>query len=629
MNPLDQAAAWAEDADPQPGQHAQLDGAARSEFAGDPGTNRRFDLDGFLLRHNLEVCYRAPWNGGEKLVLKVCPINPEHNNDNSPVITVGSDGRLGFRCQHKSCFGIGWREMRAHLEPGYGRWVSGGFPAHASASEQTPWPALVQFADRSVERIPVDLMPGPVGDMARAVAVACEVPIELPLLAGLGIAAASIAGKVEVSPTPGYKEPAQIFTATALPSGNRKTGALNEMRAPLIEAEARLIETATPEYKRKFSELKTLEAIIKKKRGLVAGAKGNRAALIREINELEANLPEMPVLPQLWTQDVTPEALGTLMAAQGGIMANISDEGGIFDILAGRYSAAGTPNLDLFLQGHAGSPVRVHRVSRLPVIINAPALTLVLTPQPEVLRDLADKKGFRSRGLLARFSFWLPPSPIGTRTHDTTPVPRATRTAYDKCISSLLAMTTPGDNGVPLQLGLSVAALSRWKEFRLEVEKMMADYGKLQDLRDWGSKLPGAILRIAAGIHCSLHAHGPLPRDIQPETMDIALKLAAPMISNALAVFAMMEKPEQIAHAEKLLSWILKNGKIEFTLREMFCAHNSRFKVMVAMTPAVTELQERGYIRPAQQSSKPGRPSEVFEVRPELLDHAGDTPPGN
>src|ERR1700730_11524107 len=108
-------------------------------------------------------------------------------------------------------------------------------------------------------------------------------------------------------------------------------------------------------------------------------------------------------MPRSWTQDVTPEKLGTLMAENGGRVGGISDEGGIFDILAGPDSKTAAPNLDLFLQGHSGSPVRVDRGSRESVIIESPALTLVLTPQPDVLRSLSEHRAFRGRGLLARF----------------------------------------------------------------------------------------------------------------------------------------------------------------------------------------------------------------------------------
>ncbi len=81
----------------------------------------------------------------------------------------------------------------------------------------------------------------------------------------------------------------------------------------------------------------------------------------------------MPARPQLVADDITPEALASLLVDQGGRMSVISAEGGIFDIIAGRYS--GTPNLEVFLKGHAGDMLRVNRQGRDPQHIEAPALT--------------------------------------------------------------------------------------------------------------------------------------------------------------------------------------------------------------------------------------------------------------
>jgi hypothetical protein len=470
----------------------------------------------------------------------------------------------------------------------------------------------------SVERIPEDLIPGPVGDMARSVAAATETPLEMAMMTGLGVVAASIAAKVQICPSPGYTEPPQLYVATVLPSGNRKTAVINEMAAPFRRAETQLIEQLTPERKRLESLRKTEELTIEGLRKQAA-AKGDSSALIEEIARREAELPELPAIPRFWTQDVTPERLGTLMAENGGRMAVMSDEGGIFDILAGRYSKNAAPNLDLFLQGHSGSPVRVDRRSREAVLINTPALTLVVTPQPDVLRSLSEHKAFRGRGLLARFLFLLPPSTVGSRKHDTIPIPAHTRDAYDRCISSLLSVPLAAD-GVPVTLRFSREAFTRWKDFQMFVEKQMAEDGRLHDVLDWGSKLPGAVARLAAGIHSSLHAGRLIPGDIDREVADIAITVGEILMSNALAAFRIMQKPEKIEHAEKLLAWVRRNGAPEFHLREMFRSHQSRFGEMAAMMPAVGLLQDHGYIRPREKEKKPGRPSDIFEVNPQLLD---------
>ncbi len=75
--------------------------------------------------------------------------------------------------------------------------------------------------------------------------------------------------------------------------------------------------------------------------------------LAREAADIEAELPDIPMQPQIWTSDATPERLGGLLAEHGECMAWLSSEGGIFDLLQGRYSN-GIPNLDLVLKSHSG-----------------------------------------------------------------------------------------------------------------------------------------------------------------------------------------------------------------------------------------------------------------------------------
>ena len=90
--------------------------------------------------------------------------------------------------------------------------------------------------------------------------------------------------------------------------------------------------------------------------------------------------PEEMRAPRLWTSDSTPERLQSLLADHDERMALISDEGGIFEIMAGLYSD-GKANIDVFLQAHAGRSVRVDRGSRT-VYLNKPSLSFGLAIQP-------------------------------------------------------------------------------------------------------------------------------------------------------------------------------------------------------------------------------------------------------
>ena len=57
------------------------------------------------------------------------------------------------------------------------------------------------------------------------------------------------------------------------------------------------------------------------------GSENSYDVICDEINDLEANLPDVPKLPRLWTSDVTPKQLGNLLADHEERIAWLSSEG--------------------------------------------------------------------------------------------------------------------------------------------------------------------------------------------------------------------------------------------------------------------------------------------------------------
>jgi len=495
-----------------------------------------------------------------------------------------------------------------------------GTPNFAAPAKALDWAEPIPFRRLDTPTISADLLPGFLGDMVSATAHATETPVELAALLGLAVVAASVATKVVVCPEPGYIEPVNIYTAVAMESGNRKTAVLNRMTRPFMDWEASEAQRLKPEINRITSERKTQEARIESLRKRAAKL-ANDTELMAQVAQMELSLPKVPSVRRLWTQDVTPEQLGALMAEQGERIALLSDEGGVFDVLAGRYSK-GIPNLDLFLQAHAGAPVRVDRGSRPPVMLRNPALTVAISPQPDVLESLSDKPGFRGRGLLARFLYGLPASPIGYRELKPAPCPPAVEKAYCQGIERLLRLAPPTDEAGywrPWQLRFSQQAYEAWKVFQHAIEILMREGGKLYHLKDWGSKLPGAAARIAGAFHCVV-VDPTESTVISEDTVERTLNLVTPLMDHTLAVFNLMGRDKISEDASKILAWILKQGKPSFTVRDCFCAHQSRLKTINGIRLPISLLEQHCCIRPQPKETVSYRPSEVYDVNPKLLE---------
>lgn len=494
--------------------------------------------------------------------------------------------------------------------------------AHQPVDE---WPDLVPLTATSLPSINMACLPAWAGDYARAVAADTETPPELAAGMVLVACATAAARRLRVMVQPGHFEPCNLWIVAALPPGNRKSAVQGAATAPLLAWERDQAAIVMPEIMRATSEYKTQEARAKEKRSKAAREKdnGKAAELAREAAHIEANLPGIPAVPQIWTSDATPERLGSLLADHGECMAWLSSEGGVFDLLQGRYSN-GIPNLDLVLKAHSGDAERVDRGSRPPVFLRSPRLSIGLSPQPDVLRGLSTKPGFRGRGLLGRFQYLLPPSSLGYRALQSTPVPEGVRDAYAAGIRAMLDWEpdiNEHNEQRPHLLRLSNEAYKEWQAFAAAIEVQMRPGGEMEHFTDWAGKAPGAAARVAGVLHGIKHAHGtPWTTAITAETMAAALEIMAVFAKHSLAAMDMMGADPTIASARRVWEWIERSRLSSFTVRDAFNALRGTFPRVDMLNEALEALEERGYlvvVEPPRDG--PGRPSSpMVQIRPEI-----------
>ncbi|HTF71406.1 MAG TPA: DUF3987 domain-containing protein [Edaphobacter sp.] len=490
----------------------------------------------------------------------------------------------------------------------------------AEAEEKDPWAEYTPLESHPVAKFESGTFPGFLGPMIDGIVGATEAPAELAAAMALGIVAMALGGKIEVAPTdnPDYRETTNLYICAAMEPGNRKSSVLNHLAEPIIEWEVRQSQ-AFPYRQQRISERKTLEAQIENLRKKKQSNDEPIDALHARIRELEEKLPDIPALPQLWSQDVTPEHLGTKLAEQNGRLALLSAEGGLFENFAGRYSKSGTPNLDLILQAYDGSPVRVERAGRT-VYLSKPTLTIAISPQPDVLKGMQNHQEMKSRGLVGRFLYALPSSPVGYRECVTTPIPHSVRANYRQGITALLDTPTQLDSDgriIPEVLTFSRPAKDLWWNFQKSVERDMREGGRLAHCKDWGAKLPGKVARIAACMYAVTYPWHDRPLDIQVEEVATAIKIAEVLTSHALAVFGLMNVDPTVDQALKIVAWLKAEQKELFTVREVFRRFERLFSRKAAMLPALDLLVEHSYIRPLGKT--PGTKTEVYSACPRVL----------
>ncbi|MEX0977517.1 MAG: YfjI family protein, partial [Pirellulales bacterium] len=411
-----------------------------------------------------------------------------------------------------------------------------------------------------------------------------------------------------------WEEPVNLYVAVLLEPGNRKSAVFSDATRPLGELEAELIEAARPSVARAQSDRRQSETRLKRLEKLAA-EKGDAEAR-HEAGKLAEELAMQvePVLPRLIVDDATSEKLGMMLAEQGGRIASMSPEGGVFDLMAGLYSKNGLPQFGVYLMGHSGDNLKSDRVSRSSVYVERPALTCAYAMQPQVIVGLAANAAFRGRGLLARFLYAAPLSWIGQREIAPAPVPDAVREAYHDMVRQM------ADVEGEITLNLSTDAASTLEKWEAEIEAMLADGGQMEIMRDWGAKLAGATLRLAAVIHCA--DYGPTG-SIDQATLVAAIEIARYLVPHAEAVLNMMQAKEGSGDedARYVLRWLERHDRQEFTKSEAQHHGKRRFPKADDIDRALAELTRRGYIRlRSTEPTGPGRPpSPKCEVNPAVF----------
>ncbi|MCH7500005.1 MAG: DUF3987 domain-containing protein [Nitrospinae bacterium] len=477
--------------------------------------------------------------------------------------------------------------------------------------------------------IPANLLPRWMGDYVDALAKNTQTPTGLGVLVALSVAATCLQKRFEVSPYgDDYRESLSLWTVTTLPPGSRKTPVFNGLTKPLMDWEVKQSQN----LKAEIAEIQTKIAVhtkaIERLQVDAANPKiqaAERRLLMDEICKLKADTPEELIAPRLWTSDITPETLQSLMAAHSGKMSILADEGGIFEIMGGLYSN-GNANLDIFNQAYAGTPIRIDRGNRTVHIPN-PALTFGLAIQPEVLQGLGrgSKKRFRGIGTLGRFIYLVPHSNIGERNvRKRAFIPEGVKRTYEDRILRLLEIPPLlNDGGIetPRILTFNEEALEAWLAFSESIEKKQGEGQEYEFIQDWTAKLPGKAARIA-GI-CHVAEYGESSDVIGRETMEAALDLSELLITHALIAFVdEMGTDQSIEDARAVHRWIIKNKNLVFHKGDCHTKLNGRFKNVERLNVALDVLRGWNVISDSEEVKAPkkrGRPAIIYYVNPKVF----------
>jgi hypothetical protein len=477
---------------------------------------------------------------------------------------------------------------------------------------------------------PIKHLPGWIREWVASIAEATQTPWDLAAMSALGVLSASVAKKYRVEVWPGWTEPLNLMLLTGLPSGNRKSPVFAAATAPIYAFEKDHHAEWQTAYQLAMTNFEIAEKALRRAQDAAAKVEGTEAQDARgKAQEAAKAFGTMrkPTFPRLVADDATPEKIVSLLAEQGGRIGIFSAEGGLFSILAGRYSESG-PILDAVLKGHSGDPIRVDRVGRPSESVQSPALTICLAVQPSVVKDLSQTPAFSERGLTARFLYAIPISKVGHRAINPPQMSETIRLEFEANVKWLLSL--PEDRGEDgeiesRKLCLSPLASAELSDFMAELEPRLRPEGDLATLADWAGKLAGTVARIGALFHLAAHTGHEIPQTISEMTIREAIGLAPYLIAHARSAYQLLGGGH-VNEARRILDWIRRAKVSEFSRSQCWQGVRGRIKKAADLDAPLLLLKDHGYIRPAasEPTPRPGRPPERFEVNP--LSHNPQNP---
>ncbi len=554
---------------------------AAAPKAAAPAVQSTFDLTDFLSRLGIEY-EQDQHEGRDRFRLARCPFNEAHGKGEAAIFR-DSAGKLGFKCQHDSCAGKHWQDVRdlidgprearsrpqVDLSPMLGA-VGAARAQDAPAADSAGWPEPQPLTARiKSERYPADALPDGIRAAVQEVAAFVQAPFPLVASSALGALSLAAQARADVKRADRLQGPSGLFLLTVADSGERKTTCDGFFTQAIREYEAEQAELAKPALKQHSAAIAAWTA---EREGILsaikeAGRKSKPADKLRaDLSELEHEKPEPPRVPRLIYGDATPEALTWGLAMHWPSAGIVSSEAGSIFGSHGMGRESITRNLSTLNQLWDGVPLHFARRTSESYTVRGARLTVALQVQEPTLRDFLGRSGAQARGsgFLARFLVAWPESTQGQRPFAEAPASWPALAAFNRRIAAILAEPLAiDDDGVltPPVVGFTAEARSDWIAFHNAVESELGEGGELQDVRDVASKTADNAARLAA----LFHAFGGGAGTIGADAVVGATRIVAWHLNEARRFFGELALPSELADAARLDSWLIEQCRREQT----------------------------------------------------------------
>lgn len=528
---------------------------------------------------------------------------------------------LYVQLEHNGDFAAATRALRLQ---GYGSddWTDVNPPAQQPG--QLPDPIPLDTGHRHGPPFPLDALPGWITQMCTEVEWSYQVPADLPAMLALGCLSTLTAGKVRINVNDtNWTEHTNLYLVTAMPPGSGKSPVFKKMTKAVKEIEKR----ARANAKARNHDIEARRSVLDKRRTEMQKAAEPGEATIRALAELIGEIEDLPRPSDgaMVVEDITPEALVESLADNGGRLALLSSEGGVFDMMAGQYMDRGkATNLAVYLQGWSADEVRRKRKGSADFVIDEAILTICVTTQPGVVATLGANKELVRKGVPTRFMYSCPPSLVGYRDRSRvrTTVSADVADRYDQLMVQIgdRCLTTE----YPTVLELDAEASQVFIDWDQHLEDRQKPKGDLAERAEWAAKLRASVLRVAALLHIAHNAEqGPRATygQVGIDALNDAITIGHYWLDHAEVVERLWTDDADVNRAATLLELLVDAGVYDFTLRDAYDLKRGTFPTANDAIGPLQILVDRNWVQPHQAEpvamSGRGKAGQRFSLRPD------------
>lgn len=429
----------------------------------------------------------------------------------------------------------------------------------------------------------------------------------LPLIACSALANISLACQAlaNVARDRMLVSPVSLYFLSISPSGSRKSSVDHAFGQPIRAWEKKIREALEPAV-RNARELH--QAWLSEKEALLAQIR--RAVVTRQdttsfkeqLTFLAENEPVVPLVPSLFFEDATQEAIVSRLAAGWPSASVWSDEGGI--VLSGYGMQNNTTKFVALLNRlWDGKDFVSHRKASRSFVLANRRLTVSLMLQPLLMEQMTTKNQgiVRQSGFLARSLMTYPENSMGTRFYEEPSESLVNLKAFHErliaCLDASLFLDKQGCFGIPALLFSSQAKAAWIKQFN-DMEAGLSHTGKWGLISDFASKAAENTARLAALFHLFDGKDGA----ISCEDVERATEIVGWHLSDTKRIFVAPTSSKDFQDANKLLHWMTKKA-IQHTTPQ-YLQQYSPLRDKKKRDAAIQILLEHHYLRKFNEDNK-------------------------